>query len=124
MSKEISMANSDLKKFNSTKNKSMRKSKLLGGYLLTVILVLGSLVMIIPFLWMVLTSFDWAARLNIPFPPRFWPKEITTKTYEAAFTNIPMLKYMFNSLIISAGVIFVSLMSALLIGICNIEVKV
>jgi multiple sugar transport system permease protein len=93
-----------------------RKAKFLSNAVLIIILALGSLVMIIPFIWMLLTSFDWGARLNIPFPPRFWPKEASIRTYELAFTNIPMLKYIFNSLIVSLGVIIVSLMSAVLSG--------
>ncbi|MEC2325801.1 carbohydrate ABC transporter permease [Lederbergia lenta] len=123
MSKDISMTNANIKNSNSGEYKSFKKSKLIGSYTLTTFLILGSVIMIVPFVWMVLTSFDWAARLNIPFPPRFWPKEMTTKTYEAAFTNIPMLRYMFNSLIISIGVIAVSLMSALLSGYAISKLK-
>jgi len=93
-----------------------RKAKLFSNAVLIIILSLGSLVMIVPFIWMLLTSFDWGARLNIPFPPRFWPKEASIRTYELAFTNIPMLKYIFNSLFVSLGVIIVSLMSAVLSG--------
>jgi multiple sugar transport system permease protein len=72
---------------------------------------------------MVFTSFDWAARLKIPFPPRFWPEEFSVRTYQMAFTNIPMLKYMLNSLIVSVGVILVSLMSAVLSGYAISKLK-
>lgn len=106
-----------------SKSRSMKKSKRLGHFLLMTALSVGSVVMIVPFVWMVLTSFDWGARLNIPFPPRLWPKELSVKTYEAAFTNIPMLKYMLNSMIISIGVIVVSLMSALLSGYAISKLK-
>lgn len=106
----------NLKDSEPTGFKSMKRSKLIGNTILVSILSIGSLIMVIPFIWMVLTSFDWGARLNIPFPPRFWPKELSVKTYEAAFVNVPMIKYMFNSLIISIGVILVSIMSALLSG--------
>lgn len=72
--------------------------------------------MIVPFLWMLITSFDWAARLNITFPPRLWPEEPSLQTYRSAFTTIPMLKYIFNSILVSGGVILVSSFSALLSG--------
>jgi multiple sugar transport system permease protein len=85
-----------------------------GGVL--VLLSVSSLIMVIPFLWMLMTSFDWAARLNIPFPPKFWPQDFSLQTYEAAFLNIDMLRYIFNSLLVSFGVIVVSLFSALLSG--------
>ncbi|WP_409348103.1 carbohydrate ABC transporter permease [Paenibacillus gyeongsangnamensis] len=84
--------------------------------ILVILLSLGSLVMIIPLIWMISTSFDWAARLELGFPPRFWPLDPSLKNYRAAFTNVPMLKYIFNSLTVVAGVIVVSVMSALLSG--------
>ncbi|WP_130860923.1 carbohydrate ABC transporter permease [Gracilibacillus phocaeensis] len=101
----------------------MTKKKRMGNFILVLILSIGSLVMVIPFLWMVFTSFDWQARLNIPFPPRFWPEEFSTKTYTLAFSNIPMLKYIFNSLLISVGVIFVSLFSAVMSGYAISKLK-
>jgi multiple sugar transport system permease protein len=106
-----------------TNAKSMKKTKFMGSLVLTCILLLGSLIMIIPFVWMLVTSFDWGARLNIPFPPRFWPLEFSTKTYELAFNNIPMLRYIFNSLIVSIGVIVISLMSALFSGYAISKLK-
>ena len=123
MSKDVDKVDLNVKKPDTTKDKSIKKSKMIGNLFLVVTLSLGSLVMIVPFIWMVLTSFDWGARLNIPFPPRLWPKELSVKTYEAAFTNIPMFKYMINSMIISIGVIFVSLMSALLSGYAISKLK-
>lgn len=103
--------------------KNSRRSKKVADWILTGVLLIGSLVMIIPFIWMVLTSFDWAARLKIPFPPRFWPEEFSLKTYQMAFTNIPMLKYMINSIIVSVGVIVVSLFSAVLSGYAISKLK-
>mgnify|MGYP001290572437 CR=1 FL=1 len=103
--------------------RSQQKTKFIGNIVLTGILLLGSLIMIITFAWMVLTSFDWQARLNIPFPPRFWPEEFSTQTYKLAFTNIPMFKYIINSLLISIGVIAISLSSALLSGYAISKLK-
>ncbi|MFC0470401.1 carbohydrate ABC transporter permease [Halalkalibacter kiskunsagensis] len=103
--------------------KQTKRTKKLGNIILTIVLSLGSLVMIIPFLWMVITSFDWAARLSIPFPPRFWPEDPSIRTYQLAFTNIPMFKYMINSLIVSGGVIIISLVSALLSGYAISKLK-
>jgi len=80
------------------------------------LLAVGSLVMIVPFAWMVITSFDWAARIRIPFPPRIWPLDPSIKPYEAAFMNVPLMKYILNSVLVAIGVILVSLFSALLSG--------
>lgn len=119
MSNPISLPNMKIE----NQNLNNFKSKRLSNIILICILLFGSLIMIVPFLWMLLTSFDWAARLNIPFPPRFWPKEFSIRTYEMAFKNMPMMKYMINSMIVSIGVIFVSLMSALLSGYAISKLK-
>jgi multiple sugar transport system permease protein len=105
------------------KEKAPKKKIRFGGHLLTGILFLGSIIMIVPFIWMVTTSFDWGARLNIPFPPRFWPEEPSLLPYEAAFTNVPMIKYMINSLLVAIGVILISLMSALFSGYAISKLK-
>ncbi|GIN58631.1 sugar ABC transporter permease [Lederbergia ruris] len=122
MSNPIGVPNVQVRDKNFKYN-SMKKTKLVGNIIISSILLVGSGIMIIPFVWMLLTSFDWGARLNIPYPPRFWPKEFSIKTYQLAFTNMPMIKYMINSLIISVGVILISLMSALLSGYAISKLK-
>lgn len=96
--------------------KSMRQKRALSNWTILIVLSFGSLVMIIPFLWMLVTSFDWEARLTIPFPPRTWPEQLTTLTYQMAFLNIDMLRYILNSGLVAFGVIVVSILSALLSG--------
>jgi multiple sugar transport system permease protein len=95
---------------------STAKSRSLAHVMLVIILALGSFVMIVPFLWMLATSFDWNARMTIPFPPRFWPQSISIRTYQMAFMNIDMMRYLLNSAVVAAGVILVSIFSALLSG--------
>jgi multiple sugar transport system permease protein len=98
------------------KGSSRRRNESIVQWSLITLLSLGSLFMIIPFIWMLSTCFDWAARLELAFPPRFWPEEPSLKNFRAAFTNVPMMKYIFNSLVVSGGVIIVSALSALLSG--------
>ncbi len=83
---------------------------------LWIILSLGATTMLLPFWWMLSTSFDQDAILDVPFPPRFIPGRFTIDTYKMTFTNVPMFKYIFNSLIIAAGVIAISILSALTAG--------
>ncbi|MEK6991778.1 carbohydrate ABC transporter permease [Paenibacillus sp. FSL K6-1566] len=93
-----------------------RRRLSINQYILTIVLFAGSFIMIVPFLWMLITSFDWAARLNITFPPKIWPEEPSIRTFEVAFTNIKMFLYIGNSTLVSAGVILISSLSALLSG--------
>jgi len=95
---------------------STTRTRAASHVVLIVLLSLGALVMVIPFLWMLSTSFDWGARLTVPFPPRFWPEQLTTRTYQMAFMNIDMMRYLLNSFIVAGGVIVVSILSALLSG--------
>lgn len=75
-----------------------------------------SLIMVIPFIWMISTSLDWDAVADIPFPPRLWPLEPTIKTYQLAFTNVPLLRYITNSMLVAVFVILISTVSALASG--------
>ncbi|MDN3954854.1 carbohydrate ABC transporter permease [Sporolactobacillus laevolacticus] len=113
-----------MKKTKRHANGKSKKGKMRYGQLIILaVLLLGSVTMIVPLLWMVMTSFDWGARLNIPFPPRIWPEIPSLRTYELAFTNIPLLRYMFNSFVVSGGVILVSLISSLLSGYAISQLK-
>ncbi|MBW7456143.1 carbohydrate ABC transporter permease [Paenibacillus sepulcri] len=98
------------------KSGSKRRADAITQWTLMILLAFGSLFMIIPFIWMLSTSFDWSARLELSFPPRFFPAEPSMKNYQAAFTNVPMLRYIVNSLIVSIGTIVISVLSALLSG--------
>ena len=68
--------------------------------LLQVILSVGALTMLMPFLWMVLTSLKTPAELS-QFPPTFLPEEWAWSNYSEAMDAAPFLTYFRNSLIIS-----------------------
>ncbi len=95
----------------------------IGNIIIYVFLIIGSIVMFVPIVWMITTSFDWKAVLEVPFPPKFYPQEFSIKPYIIAFKNIPMLKYMLNSLSISIGVVFINCTSALLAGYALSKIK-
>ncbi len=95
---------------------SYSSSKSKSRILLTILLGIGALTMVVPFGWMLSTSFDWNAILNLSFPPRLFPEIPSFKAYYMAFTMVSMLRYLLNSFIIAAGVIAVSLLSALSAG--------
>ena len=62
-------------------------------------LILGSLLMIFPFIWMILTSFKTHAEV-IMFPPKFWPNSFSFVNYREAFSMAPFGKYFINSVIV------------------------
>jgi multiple sugar transport system permease protein len=71
-----------------------------------VILLLGSLVMIFPFVWMVLSSFKTVADVYT-YPPKWIPSGWKFANFIKVFEMIPFGKYYFNS-------IFTSVMQTLL----------
>ncbi|NLA57469.1 MAG: carbohydrate ABC transporter permease [Firmicutes bacterium] len=84
--------------------------------LIYAILWLGVIVMIAPFIFMVVTSLEASANINLPYPPRFIPKEFTLSNYVQAMSVVPFGKYFYNSVVtgVSATVlqIFVSSLAA------------
>ncbi|WJH37493.1 carbohydrate ABC transporter permease [Paenibacillus sp. CC-CFT747] len=94
-----------------------------GNAFVFAVLVLGSVVMAIPFVWMFTTSLDWDAVANMPFPPRFWPLKPSLQTYHIAMLNVPLLKYIWNSLVVSFFVILISTVSACASGYALSKIK-
>ena len=71
--------------------------------LLVALLSLGALAMIVPFVWMVATSFSRSANMAMPRIPRLWPKDPSWFNYQVALTNLPILRLYLNSLIVTTA---------------------
>jgi multiple sugar transport system permease protein len=65
-----------------------------------IILLFGAATMILPFIWMLSTSFKPAAEV-IAWPPRFIPIHPTFQNYKDAFQAAPFAKFFFNSMLVS-----------------------
>ena len=71
-----------------------------GTMLTHLVLVLGSLVMIFPVLWMVSTSFKPATEV-VSWPPTLLPQSPTLANYGTVFDAIPIVRFFLNSVLIS-----------------------
>lgn len=81
----------------------MRKKKVKSATVVSyVILTIFALIVLVPFIWFVSTSFDYVKSYSLRFPPRLIPKEFSTFNYKMAFSNVPMLSYLKNTVIIVA----------------------
>jgi len=67
------------------------------GWLVFGLLVLGSGIMLFPFVWMVLSSFKSAGDVYT-YPPKWIPSQWNFSNYAAVFRMIPFLRYYFNSI--------------------------
>lgn len=80
-----------------------------------IILVLGIVIMILPFLWMISTSLKNGGATMV-FPPKFIPNPATFANYRDVFEQFPMLTFLFNSILVAvlstSGTILVATMAA------------
>jgi multiple sugar transport system permease protein len=94
---------------------SRRRSERLRQALILLILGLGAIAMILPFEWMVATSLSRAANTGMPRIPTFWPKDPSLFNYGIAASNLPILRYYLNSVIVvglsTVGYLFFSSLS-------------
>ncbi len=67
------------------------------NWILFVILLIGALSMLFPFVWMTLSSFKTKADVY-SFPPRWLPTVWTWENFKAVFDMIPFLRYYLNSI--------------------------
>ncbi len=64
------------------------------------ILIIGSIIVILPFLWMVLSSFKTAGEIWT-FPPVFTPKKYQWSNYVDAWKALPFDRFLVNSLFVT-----------------------
>lgn len=77
------------------------KTKRLETTIVTIVLLVGAVLMVTPFVWMLLTSFK-PEREAMLIPPTLFPKTITFENYINLFQNMNFLVYLKNTLIIVA----------------------
>ncbi|TBL69662.1 carbohydrate ABC transporter permease [Paenibacillus thalictri] len=92
----------------------MKRQKRILDALSMIVLTIGAIVMVIPFLWMVSTAFKTPPELNI-WPPSFIPKQFNFNNFKAVFEAAPFHLYFLNSLkmasLSAVAIVFTSLIS-------------
>jgi multiple sugar transport system permease protein len=82
---------------------------------LHIALILGLVVMVIPFVWMVLGSFKTTSELR-QVPPTWIPENPTLEGYRDLFTRLDFPRYFFNSTLVALVVTFGNLVFASMLG--------
>jgi multiple sugar transport system permease protein len=80
-----------------------RQMERLRQIIIFAILAIGAVSMILPFEWMVATSFSRSANMSMPRIPRLWPEDPSTFNYMVAMTNLPLLRYFWNSVVVTTA---------------------
>jgi putative chitobiose transport system permease protein len=89
--------------------------KLLRIILIYALMTLFALFALLPFLWLVSTSFKGAEEL-FSFPPELVPKKFVLTNYSSVWNAVPFLSYAMNSLIVAAVSIVLNVTLASLAG--------
>ncbi|MGI8644272.1 MAG: carbohydrate ABC transporter permease [Thermomicrobiales bacterium] len=83
----------------------------LSPVILTGILSLGAVATMAPFVWMVLTSLK-PEREVLRLPITFWPENFSVESYRTIFEQMPIERFLLNSVIVA----FLSIIPALFFG--------
>ena len=92
-----------------------RKKHSLSFFVILALLLIGSLVMIMPLYWMIISSFKSQTEL-LQMPPTLLPETWVFSNYSRVFETMPFLRYYANSLIFSAISTVVGVFSSCIIG--------
>ncbi|HDN80700.1 MAG TPA: carbohydrate ABC transporter permease [Chloroflexi bacterium] len=87
-----------------------RFSRTLGEVMAYVILAVGAIVMVLPFVWMISTSLKEAGEV-FSYPPRLIPSHLAFHNYVDAWRAAPFGRYFFNSLFVATSVTLGQLIS-------------
>ena len=94
---------------------SKKRRTQLGDVATWLILLLGGIIMMIPFLWMVTSSLKTIDEIYT-FPPQFIPSALQWQNYYEAWTALPFNRFFLNSAVISVSVVIGQLFTCSLAG--------
>lgn len=80
--------------------------------IVVIVLILGSIIMMFPFFWMLSTSFKTVGEAN-QIPPTLIPNEFTFDAYGRLFEAMPFFLYLRNTLILVVYAMFGLILSAM-----------
>lgn len=86
-----------MKKMNDSGYVKPKKPIPWASYLGSALLIAGSLIMLLPLVWLFTTAFKSPSELSV-FPPTLLPQKPTVQNFINAFSSAPFNKYFFNSL--------------------------
>lgn len=80
------------------------------------ILIVVFVIMVFPFVWQLSTSLKGVDESIFSFPPHLIPDELTLSNYAQVFHIIPVLDYMWHSLLVGVGTVLTNIVFATIGG--------
>ena len=96
----------------------MRKKSILTLFSSYTVLLIFAFLTISPFLWLVSTSFDQINTYSLPYPPRLFPQNFSLFNYQMALLNMPIFKYLANTIILVIFACLFSVLISTMVGFC------
>ncbi|MBI4630193.1 MAG: carbohydrate ABC transporter permease [Chloroflexi bacterium] len=90
-----------------------KRAKLFESIIVHLLLLAGAVVMIMPFVWMISTSFKSQSEV-FAYPPQWIPTEFHWQNYVQAWNAAPFTRYFFNSMVVALAVTFGDLFTSAL----------
>lgn len=95
--------------------KSTKVSNIILDILKFAILILGAIITMLPFIWMIVSSLKTSTEITA-IPPTFFPKDPQWSNYKEAWSRAPFLRYFVNTVFVAvcstAGVLVTTVFSA------------
>ncbi len=95
--------------------KSTKGTNIILDILKFAILILGAVLTVLPFVWMILSSLKTASEITA-IPPTFFPKEPQWSNYVEAWSRAPFLRYFVNTVFVATvstiGVLITTVLAA------------
>jgi len=82
---------------------SRRRGEQISQLAIVLVLAIGALAMLLPFVWMLATSLSRSANVAMPRIPRLWPADPSLFNYQVAITNLPLPRFYLNSIIVATS---------------------
>lgn len=82
------------------------------------VLTIFAATIILPFFWLVSTSFDHFNSYSLPFPPRLLPENPSLFNYEMALKNVSIVKYLVNTCALVMLSVLLNVVVTTLSGFC------
>jgi len=86
--------------------KSRKANLLLSSVVSNLVLIFFGLLVAVPFIWMVSTSFKTLAEVWV-FPPKWIPDKLIWQNYTNVFASAPMVRYILNTLFVATSVVII-----------------
>ncbi|MCJ7701596.1 MAG: carbohydrate ABC transporter permease [Anaerolineales bacterium] len=102
---------------NLSRRSELSLKQLLTKSMAYIILIFGTVVTLVPFIWVILTSLKPASEI-IRIPPTFFPENWTFDSYRTIFNdpNVPLGRFYVNSLFVASFRVFITVFTSSLAG--------